>query len=79
MLCLANCGHHRLGSEIHGRGFQVPHTHIPPVPVHSRTRVTPGQIPGPRQAIPGASTRRRHASKEQRGLEVDGGDPAILG
>ena len=61
------------------RGFQVPHTRVPPVSVHSCTRVTPGQIRGPHQAIPGACTRRRHASKEQRGLEVDGVDPAILG
>ena len=60
-------------------GFRYPIPAFPPVPVHSRTRVTPGQIPGPCQAIPGAHTRRRRASKEQRGLEVDGVDPAILG
>ena len=37
LLCFANCGHCRLGSEIHGRGFQVPYTHVSPVPVHPPT------------------------------------------
>ena len=75
----ADCGHRRLGSEIHGRGFQVPHTHVPPVPVHSRNRLTPGRSPGPHQAIPGAYTQRRRVPKKQRSLEVDGGGVTILG
>ena len=70
LLCLTNCGHRRLGSEIHGRGFQVSHTRVPPVPVHSH---------GSRQADQAALTRRRRVPKKQRSLEVDGGGPAILG
>ena len=55
------------------------HTHVPPIPVHSRDEFTLGRSPGPRQAIPFAEHRRRCALKKQRGLEVDGGGVAILG
>ena len=60
-------------------GFKYPIPTFPPVPVHSRTGLTPGQIPGPGQAVPGAHTQRRRVPKKQRSLEVDGGGATILG
>ena len=79
LFCSADCGHCRLGAEIYGRGFLVPHTCVPPIPVHSHYKFTLGWSPGPRQAIPFAEHRRRYVLKKQRGLEVDGGGVAILG
>ena len=79
LFCSADCGHCQLGAEVYGRGFLVPHTHIPPVPVHSHDEFTPGWSPGPHQAVPFAEPRRRCAPKKQRSLEVDGGSVTVLG